>query len=740
MKTLPLGVADFSSQYSSDTAGVLRLHDPRDDPGAGLLPRHAAADRQRPAGRGEGMTAPARQPPHPRPPSPRGPDRDRDPSPPRRDRAPRPHRSTRTRVLDLLGRMTLEEKLAQLVGFWDEGRRRGRRPAAGRVRRGRAASTRRAAHGLGHLTRALRHPPGRPGRAGRVAVGVAAPAGHARPGSASPRSCTRSASPGSPPGRAATFPTPLAWGAAFDPELVEEMGAADRRLDARRSASTRASRRCSTSSATRAGAGSRSASPRTRTSSAPSARPTCAGLQSAGVHATLKHFVGYSASQAGRNFAPVHAGPRELADVLLRAVRDGGARRRRAVGHALLRRDRRRPGGGRPRPAHRAAARPVGLRRHGRRRLLRGRVPAPAAPRRRPTSARRPRWRSPPASTSSCPPATPTSSPLAAAVRDGRGRRGAGRPRGAAGAAPRRRSSGCSTRPSTTSRRSTSTSTRPSTAGSPRRLAEESVVLLTNDGILPLDAARRGGGHRPERRPRRGALRLLLLRQPRPRRSTRAPRPASTCRPCARRSPREWPGAEIACAPRAARSTTTTVSGFAGCRRGRRALPTSRWSSSATRPGCSAAAPWARAATATTSSCPACSAGSSRPCSTRARRWCSCCSPAGPTPSAGRWSAAPPWCRRSSRARRAAPAIAGVLSGRVNPSGRLPVSLPRSAGAQPYTYLHPALGGDGDVTNLSTTPALPFGHGLSYTTFRHDRPRGARQAPTVRAGAWPGCG
>ena len=73
-------------------------------------------------------------------------------------------------------------------------------------------------------------------------------------------------------------------------------------------------------------------------------------------------------------------------------------------------------------------------------------------------------------------------------------------------------------------------------------------------------------------------------------------------------------------------------------------------------------------------------------------------------------------------------AIAGVVSGRVNPSGRLPVSLPRSAGAQPYTYLHPVLGGDGDVTNLATTPALPFGHGLSYTSFRH-------QALEVRAGA-----
>ena len=43
--------------------------------------------------------------------------------------------------------------------------------------------------------------------------------------------------------------------------------------------------------------------------------------------ATLKHFVGYSASRAGRNLAPVSAGPREIADVLLppfeMALRDG---------------------------------------------------------------------------------------------------------------------------------------------------------------------------------------------------------------------------------------------------------------------------------------------------------------------------------------------------------------------------------------------------------------------------------
>jgi hypothetical protein len=64
-----------------------------------------------------------------------------------------------------------------------------------------------------------------------------------------------------------------------------------------------------------------------------------------------------------------------------------------------------------------------------------------------------------------------------------------------------------------------------------------------------------------------------------------------------------------------------------------------------------------------------------------------------------------------------APAIAGVLSGSVVPSGRLPVSLPRSAGAQPFSYLHPPLGGPSEVTSADSTPVLPFGHGLSYTSF-----------------------
>ncbi|WP_420847416.1 glycoside hydrolase family 3 N-terminal domain-containing protein [Microbacterium azadirachtae] len=65
-------------------------------------------------------------------------------------------------------------------------------------------------------------------------------------------------------------------------------------------------------------------------------------------------------------------------------------------------------------------------------------------------------------------------------------------------------------------------------------------------------------------------------------------------------------------------------------------------------------------------------------------------------------------------------AIADVLTGAVSPSGRLPVSLPRSAGAQPYSYLHPILGGPSDVTSTDPTPLRPFGFGLSYTTFAYE--------------------
>ncbi|MFF4538968.1 glycoside hydrolase family 3 N-terminal domain-containing protein [Streptomyces aureus] len=63
------------------------------------------------------------------------------------------------------------------------------------------------------------------------------------------------------------------------------------------------------------------------------------------------------------------------------------------------------------------------------------------------------------------------------------------------------------------------------------------------------------------------------------------------------------------------------------------------------------------------------------------------------------------------------PAVAGVLSGRVGPSGRLPVSVPGDPGGQPWTYLQPPLGLRNEVSNLDPTPLYPFGHGRSYTSF-----------------------
>ena len=67
-----------------------------------------------------------------------------------------------------------------------------------------------------------------------------------------------------------------------------------------------------------------------------------------------------------------------------------------------------------------------------------------------------------------------------------------------------------------------------------------------------------------------------------------------------------------------------------------------------------------------------------------------------------------------------AAAIAHVLSGRVNPGGRLPLSVPRTPGGQPWTYLQPRLGLVNANSTVDPTPLYPFGHGLSYTSFTWD--------------------
>ena len=59
-------------------------------------------------------------------------------------------------------------------------------------------------------------------------------------------------------------------------------------------------------------------------------------------------------------------------------------------------------------------------------------------------------------------------------------------------------------------------------------------------------------------------------------------------------------------------------------------------------------------------------------------------------------------------------ALADVLSGRVDPAGRLPVGFPAEGANQPSTYLTPTLGLRNDVSTVDPTPLYPFGHGLSY--------------------------
>lgn len=63
------------------------------------------------------------------------------------------------------------------------------------------------------------------------------------------------------------------------------------------------------------------------------------------------------------------------------------------------------------------------------------------------------------------------------------------------------------------------------------------------------------------------------------------------------------------------------------------------------------------------------------------------------------------------------PAIADVLVGAADPGGRLPVQLPRPGTPQPSGYLHARLGGPTDVSSADPTPRHPFGFGLAYTTF-----------------------
>ena len=65
-------------------------------------------------------------------------------------------------------------------------------------------------------------------------------------------------------------------------------------------------------------------------------------------------------------------------------------------------------------------------------------------------------------------------------------------------------------------------------------------------------------------------------------------------------------------------------------------------------------------------------------------------------------------------------AIADVLFGIENPSGRIPITIPRTAGQCPIFHGHKHGGEPSTYTDIEDSgPAYPFGHGLSYTTFEY---------------------
>ncbi|MGF6096029.1 glycoside hydrolase family 3 N-terminal domain-containing protein [Pseudomonas sp. 18175] len=75
-------------------------------------------------------------------------------------------------------------------------------------------------------------------------------------------------------------------------------------------------------------------------------------------------------------------------------------------------------------------------------------------------------------------------------------------------------------------------------------------------------------------------------------------------------------------------------------------------------------------------------------------------------------------------------AVADVVFGDVNPSGKLPITFPRSVGQIPLYYAHKNTGRppsddasfESSYIDVPWTPLYPFGFGLSYTTFAYSAP------------------
>ena len=241
-----------------------------------------------------------------------------------------PSRGTADRVADLLGRMTLEEKVAQLGSVWIGASGDGEGVAPGQDGFGleQAPLDELITHGIGQLTRVFGTRPVEPA-AGMRALAALQERIMAASRFGIPAVAHEECLTGFAAWSATIFPAPLSWGASFDPALVREMaGAIGRTMHAVGVHQGLAPVLDVTRDARWGRAEETIGEDPYLVGTIGTAYVT--GLQEAGVHATLKHFAGYSASRAGRNMAPVSMGRREFADVMLppfeMAIRLGNAR------------------------------------------------------------------------------------------------------------------------------------------------------------------------------------------------------------------------------------------------------------------------------------------------------------------------------------------------------------------------------------------------------------------------------
>ena len=650
------------------------------------------------------------------------------------------------RVEALLSEMTLEEKVAQLGSVWV-----GAQLGSGNVAPMQEVfadppSLEQAVHGLGHLTRRSARKPVEPVEGARKLAALQQDL-VARTRLGIPALVHEECLTGFTTFGATVYPAAIAWGATFDPDLVERMAPRSGGTWPR-SACTRDSRRCSTSCATTAGAGSRRRMGEDPYLVAMLGTAYVRGLQSAGVIATLKHFAGYSASRAARNHGPVSMG------------------RARAAATSSCRRSRWRsraggagsvmnsysdvdgvPGRRGPLAAHRRAARRVGIRRHGGLRLLGGAVPRDHAPGGRGRPTRRARWRC----GAGIDVELPDTLGYGAAARRA-GARTATVPEALVDRAARRllrqKVELGLLDPDWTPEGSVAGAAHVDldSAGQPRPRPRDGRArrssCSTPDGALPLGAGAASGSRvvgpcADDPRTFMGCYAFPNHVLPRHPGSRARHRGADRGRRAARRAARRRRRARAGLPDAGRRPVRLRGRG----RRGPRGRPVRRLRRRPRR-ACSGTARPARAATPRTSAAGRAGRAARRAARRPGPRWSWWSSPAARTRWATCTAGAAGLVQAFMPGEEGGAAIAGVLSGRVQPQRQAARADPtqRRRRSPARTCSRRSARDSAGISSLDPTPLFPFGHGGSYTTSRCDdlhgqRDRGADRRRVHRLGA-----